>query len=115
MVSCLVFRALGVLIQCLVLNCFRSKKFTARDQFVMSYGGLRGAIAFGLLSSVPDSVVGKPIFITATIVVILFTVFIQGTTIRPLLTMLRVETCDETQKSMAENVFAKVSSVVNSI
>jgi NhaP-type Na+/H+ or K+/H+ antiporter len=43
----------------------------------MAYGGLRGAIAFGLLSSVPNTVAGKQIFITATVVVILFTVFIQ--------------------------------------
>lgn len=43
----------------------------------MAYGGLRGAIAFGLLSSVPDSVVGKSIFTTATIVVIFVTVFVQ--------------------------------------
>ena len=85
----------------------------------MAYGGLRGAIAFGLLSSVPDSVAGKGVFTTATIVVILFTVFIQvivdfltffkrisqGTTIRPLLMLLKVETCEEVQKSMAVNVF----------
>jgi sodium/hydrogen exchanger-like protein 3 len=74
----------------------------------MSYGGLRGAIAFGLLSSVPDSVVGKSIFTTATIVVIFSTVFIQGSTIRPLLKLLRVETCKEHPNSMAENVFNKV-------
>ncbi|KAI6183117.1 Sodium/hydrogen exchanger [Aphelenchoides bicaudatus] len=107
LVACLLCRASGVFIQCFVLNFFRAKKFTFRDQFIMAYGGLRGAIAFGLLSSVPDSVAGKSIFTTATIVVIFSTVFIQGTTIKPLLTLLKVETCEETQKSMAECVLAK--------
>ena len=123
LVSCLVYRTLGlhplfnnqctvlgVFLQCAVLNRFRSKKFSFRDQFVMSYGGLRGAIAFGLLSSVPDSIPGKTMFITTTIVVIFETVFIQGSTIRPLLRLLKIDTCEEVQKSMAENVFNKVKS-----
>jgi NhaP-type Na+/H+ or K+/H+ antiporter len=43
----------------------------------MAYGGLRGAVAFGLLSSVPSSIPAKDIFTSTTLVVILFTVFIQ--------------------------------------
>jgi sodium/hydrogen exchanger-like protein 3 len=34
LIACLVCRAVGVFIQCFVLNCFRAKKFTFRDQFV---------------------------------------------------------------------------------
>lgn len=49
---------------------------------MMAYGGLRGAIAFGLLSSVPDSIQAKDIFISTTLVVILFTVFIQVSSLR---------------------------------
>lgn len=91
-VACLVYRTiggfgcnkklrslkrLGVLLQCAFLNRTRNKKFTLQDQFILSYGGLRGAIAFGLLSSVPESVAGRDMFATATIVVICFTVFLQ--------------------------------------
>lgn len=47
------------------------------DQFVLSYGGLRGAIAFGLAISIPEDISAKPMFITTTIAVIYFTVLIQ--------------------------------------
>ncbi|KAI6233306.1 Sodium/hydrogen exchanger [Aphelenchoides fujianensis] len=53
--ACLVYRTIGVIVQCAILNRYSSKKFTMRDQFVLAYGGLRGAIAFGLLSSVSDN------------------------------------------------------------
>jgi NhaP-type Na+/H+ or K+/H+ antiporter len=45
---------------------------------IMSYGGLRGALAFALALVLDESIVPRQKeFITATTVVILFTVFIQ--------------------------------------
>jgi NhaP-type Na+/H+ or K+/H+ antiporter len=52
------------------------QKFSWVDQFVMSYGGLRGAIAYGLVESLPESPT-KGTFLTASIAIILFTVFVQ--------------------------------------
>lgn len=43
----------------------------------MAYGGLRGAIAYGLAASLEDTFPGKDTIIMATIAVILFTVFVQ--------------------------------------
>ncbi|KAI6192537.1 Sodium/hydrogen exchanger [Aphelenchoides fujianensis] len=105
--SCTVFRTIGVIVQCAILNRYSSKKFTMRDQFILAYGGLRGAIAFGLLSSVPDSVAAKNMFATTTIIVICFTVFLQGSTIRPLLSLLKVEKAEHRQSTMIENVYNK--------
>lgn len=50
-----------------------------KDQFGLAYGGLRGAISFALAFTLPDSIGRKQLFITATIAVILFTVFLQVT------------------------------------
>ncbi|KAI6185920.1 Sodium/hydrogen exchanger [Aphelenchoides besseyi] len=106
-VACLIYRTIGVIIQCAVLNRYQNKKFTMEDQFILSYGGLRGAIAFGLLSSLPNSVAAKDMFTTTTIVVICFTVFLQGSTIRPLLSLLKVEKAEERQIMMVEQVYNK--------
>ncbi|XP_045674779.1 sodium/hydrogen exchanger 5 isoform X2 [Phyllostomus hastatus] len=45
----LFFRALGVVLQTWVLNQFRLVPLDKIDQVVMSYGGLRGAVAFALV------------------------------------------------------------------
>ncbi|VDK82235.1 unnamed protein product [Cylicostephanus goldi] len=67
----------SVLVQCFLLNKFRGKRFTKVDQLILSYGGLRGAIAFGLAISIPETILAKRMFITTTLVVIFFTVFLQ--------------------------------------
>lgn len=89
------------------------------DQFILSYGGLRGAIAFGLAVSIPGSIVAKPMFVTTTvrktkllthslqIVVIFFTVFLQGITIRPLVHFLDVERNEHREPTMTESVYGK--------
>lgn len=76
----------------------------------MAYGGLRGAIAFGLLSSIPHQVDQnvQDVFKSTTIAVICFTVFIQGTTIRPLLWLLKIETKSKQEETLVANIFNKV-------
>ena len=47
------------------------------DQFIMAYGGLRGAIAFSLVSLLDEETFpNKRLFLTTTIVVVYFTVFL---------------------------------------
>ena len=59
-------------------NRFRLVQLSKVDQFVMAYGGLRGAIAFSLVVVLDDHLFPqKNLFITTTVVVVYFTVFIQ--------------------------------------
>ncbi|XP_043983471.1 sodium/hydrogen exchanger 2-like isoform X1 [Gambusia affinis] len=87
---CLVWRATGVLLLTAVVNKLRRNAVTFRDQFIIAYGGLRGAICFSLVFLI-DDFPKKRLFITTTIVVILFTVFVQGMTIKPLVELLDVK------------------------
>ncbi|XP_055991854.1 sodium/hydrogen exchanger 5 isoform X1 [Sorex fumeus] len=88
----LFFRALGVVLQTWALNQFRLVPLDKIDQVVMSYGGLRGAVAFALVILLDRTKVpAKDYFVATTIVVVFFTVIVQGLTIKPLVKWLKVK------------------------
>nr|XP_046260168.1 sodium/hydrogen exchanger 2 [Scatophagus argus] len=84
------WRGLGVLVLTQIINPFRTIPFNMKDQFGLAYGGLRGAISFALVFTLPENIGRKQLFVTATIAIILFTVFIQGISIRPLIEYINV-------------------------
>ena len=53
---CTVYRVIGVLILTALANRYRLHKLSRVDQFVMMYGGLRGAVAFALVLLVDKKV-----------------------------------------------------------
>jgi len=69
---------LGVAIFANIANCWRLIELTRIDMLIMSYGGLRGAIAFALALILDENKIErKKEFVTATIAVVFFTVFLQ--------------------------------------
>uniref|UniRef100_A0A8C2CSB4 Sodium/hydrogen exchanger n=1 Tax=Cyprinus carpio TaxID=7962 RepID=A0A8C2CSB4_CYPCA len=105
LIFCLVARVLGVVGLTFVINKFRIVKLTSKDQFIIAYGGLRGAIAFSLVYLLnPDHFPMRNMFLTAIITVIFFTVFVQGMTIRPLVDLLAVKKKQETKRSINEEI-----------
>lgn len=72
----------GVLVLTFFVNRFHVNTVTSKDQFIIAYGGLRGAICFSLVFLLPDFH-RKKLFIAATTVVILFTVFVQVKMLSP--------------------------------
>ncbi|XP_058446960.1 sodium/hydrogen exchanger 3 isoform X11 [Malaya genurostris] len=104
-VFCSVFRIIGVLLLSALANRFRIHKLSKVDQFVMSYGGLRGAVAFALVLLVSqDHIPLQPMFVTTTIAVIYFTVFLQGITIKPLVKILNVKRSSKRKPTMNERI-----------
>lgn len=68
----------GVLGLTWFINKFRIVKLTPKDQFIIAYGGLRGAIAFSLGYLLDKKHFPMcDLFLTAIITVIFFTVFVQ--------------------------------------
>lgn len=102
-VLCLVSRVLGVIGLTYIINKFRIVKLTKKDQFIVAYGGLRGAIAFSLGFLLTDNEM-KNMFLTAIITVIFFTVIVQGMTIRPLVELLAVKKKKESKGSINEEI-----------
>jgi len=104
-VFCTIFRCLGVLILIGLANRYRLHKLGAVDQFVMMYGGLRGAVAFALVLLVDAHVVPHAhMFVTTTIAMVYWTVFVQGITIKPLVKFLNVKTSQDKEPSMNERI-----------
>ncbi|KAM7352991.1 na[+]/H[+] hydrogen exchanger 2 isoform 14-T16 [Cochliomyia hominivorax] len=102
---CSVFRIIGVIVLSAIANRFRLHKLSRVDQFVMSYGGLRGAVAFALVLLINEDLVPqKNMFVTTTIAVIYFTVFLQGITIKPLVKILNVKRANKRKPTMNERI-----------
>lgn len=78
----------------------------------MSYGGLRGAVAFALVLLINEDLVPqKNMFVTTTIAVIYFTVFLQGITIKPLVKILNVKRANKRKPTMNERIHERVSNI----
>ncbi|XP_058478957.1 sodium/hydrogen exchanger 2-like [Solea solea] len=85
-----IWRGLGILVLTQIVNPFRTIQFSFKDQFGLAYGGLRGAICFALAFTLPDDINRRNLFVTASIAVIIFTVFLQGISIRPIVEYLNI-------------------------
>lgn len=83
-------------------NSFNSKYFKL-------FSGLRGAVAFALVLLIDVKHVPlQPMFVTTTIAVIYFTVFVQGMTIKPLVELLKVKKANKTKPTMNERIHTRV-------
>lgn len=89
-ILCTVIRFIGVFSLSSVINRHRMKKISPEEQFIMAYGGLRGAVGFSLVTILDESNAFKDIFLTTTLVMIFVTVFIQGGTIKFLVGKLKI-------------------------
>ncbi|XP_052785004.1 sodium/hydrogen exchanger 4-like isoform X1 [Mya arenaria] len=76
----------------------RVRKIKLDEMFMISYGGLRGAVCFSLVALLSEKEFPmKNMFITTTLVIIFFTVFIQGGTIKWLVKKMRISLNDSTK------------------
>lgn len=102
---CLICRFAGVFILTALANSLRVNKINIQEQFLMGYGGLRGAVAFSLAEMLRhDTVKPRQIFVTTTLIVILFTVFVQGSTIKPLVKLLHIKLSKLGSKTLNEEL-----------
>ncbi|CAI2731456.1 unnamed protein product [Schistosoma spindalis] len=95
---CLIARCIIVLIMTSIVNIINIDdiKITIKEQIVLIYGGLRGAVAFSLAILIPIDILGKngeenqSLIVTTTLFIILFTVGIMGITMKPLVKLLHI-------------------------
>ncbi|KAL7631966.1 UNVERIFIED_CONTAM: hypothetical protein RMT77_017722 [Armadillidium vulgare] len=97
---CLIYRFISVFLLSALANVYRTKSITFEEQFISAYGGLRGAVAFSLAITMDEKMKERNIYIFTTLIVILFTVFVQGITIKPLVQLLKIKRKNQDQKSL---------------
>ncbi|KFV08367.1 Sodium/hydrogen exchanger 3, partial [Tauraco erythrolophus] len=103
-----VYRVIGVILQTWILNHYRMVQLEIIDQVVMSYGGLRGAVAFALVVLLDvDTVKERNLFVSTTIIVVFFTVIFQGLTIKPLVQWLKVKKTEHREPKLNEKLHGR--------
>ncbi|TNN38846.1 Sodium/hydrogen exchanger 3 [Liparis tanakae] len=104
-----VYRIIGVFFLTWILNKFRLVPVEFIDQVIMSYGGLRGAVAYGLAAMLDGSKIKeKNLMISTTLIVVYFTVILQGITMKPLVNWLKVKRASAAELTLVEKLQSKV-------
>lgn len=102
---CSLYRAMGTLMLSAVANQFRVQKISGEQQFIIAYGGLRGAVAFALVLTIDKNIIPEqPMFLTTTLAIVYFTVFFQGITIKPLVGYLGIKKSTHRKLTMNERL-----------
>jgi len=118
---CFGARLIGIFGLTPIVNLARDRKITFREQIVLWFSGLRGAIAFALSVELCEISKGGHVivdldesehsdedikasekFVTTTLIVVLFSTYICGALTAPLISCLNIET-DQDITSMVEN------------
>ncbi|XP_038581699.1 sodium/hydrogen exchanger 3-like isoform X2 [Micropterus salmoides] len=104
-----IYRFIGTFILTWMLNRYRLVPVSFIDQVIMSYGGLRGAVAYGLAMLLDENKIKeKNLMVSTTLIVVYFTVIIQGITMKPLVTWLNVKRAAIAELTLIEKVQNKV-------
>jgi CPA1 family monovalent cation:H+ antiporter len=85
----LIGRAAAVYPVCL-LFARTSQRVDLRDQHVLVWGGLRGALGLALALSLPEGLAHRNEIVTVTVAVVAFSIFVQGLSIGPVLRRMSV-------------------------
>lgn len=114
---CVLFRFVSVFSLTYIANRYiqRVRMINFEEQLLMAYGGLRGAIAFSLALMLEENHVKHArIFTTTSLFIVLFTVFILGSTTKPVVRWLEVQLHVHHDTSMFIEINNKVVETVMS-
>ncbi|MEW6493924.1 MAG: cation:proton antiporter [Cyanobacteriota bacterium] len=83
-------RAIAIYSLGAVSNWISDSDLNWREQTVLWWGGLRGSVAIALALSVPTALAGRDEIIASVFGLVLFTLLVQGLTVKPLLEQLNL-------------------------
>ena len=105
-ILCSVYRFIGTFFLSWITNRKRNNSITIREQFIMAYGGLRGAVGFSLAVVLDEQKWYREMFLTTALAMVFFTVFIQGSTIKFFVKLMGIslKTTEEGVKKMGPQI-----------
>jgi hypothetical protein len=80
----------------------RARVIRPNEQFLMAYGGLRGAIAFSLAFSMPPFLEHRQLLTSSTLHLVVASVFLFGCTMKPLVRYLKIRSDTTPELSLLE-------------
>ncbi|XP_074593025.1 Na(+)/H(+) exchanger protein 7-like [Brevipalpus obovatus] len=111
LIFCILYRFFSVFLLTYVANHWfnRLRSITRQEQFIMAFGGLRGAVAFALSLMLDATFIPSvDLFVTATLVTIVFTVFVQGATTKPIVQLLGLQMDTSKKGSLFVDINLKI-------
>ena len=93
-IFCTIFRFAATFLLSGLVNLLGGQHFdkiSFKEQFIIGYGGLRGAVGFSLALILSDTNQFKDLFLTTAIFMVYFTTFLQGGTIKWIVSLLSIE------------------------
>jgi len=108
---CFIVRFITIYGLCFFVNLLRRniKPICLKEQFIMAYGGLRGAVGFSLVTMISQAhVPDAQMFVTTTLAVVMFTVFLQGSTIKFIVNFLNINRKTDDNITLSEEINKKV-------
>jgi len=119
-ILCLIFRFISTFFFAFLVNTARKDRIELKEQFIMAYGGLRGAVGFSLAVVLEKGVWYRELFITCALCMVFFTVFLQGGTIKLFVKLFKIELqtkekpriCNDVQTKLMEDVMSGIENVI---
>jgi hypothetical protein len=107
---CFASRAICIAVLCAVANLRRKRKIGGSQQVVLWFAGLRGAIAFSLSIALTTQkgVANGPLYLSTTLIIIIFTNFFCGSLTGYLLRCLRLDQQEEPPHNPAHHRHMKL-------
>jgi len=90
-------------------NWLAKSQISTSDRTVLWWGGLRGSVSIALALSVPTTLAGRDVIIDIVFGVVLFTLLVQGLTIKPLLESLGLANEQPLRQKYLEAVARRVA------
>jgi Na+:H+ antiporter len=115
-VAVLIARAVSVyLIVPLTMHSFTLPRISLSERHIMWWGGLKGGLAIAIALSIPESMPERDWLIELTLGVVLFSLLVSGSTLKPMIHWLKIDALTTEEQAQLKQGLADVNASVSSV